>query len=94
MDAYSALVNGGHLLAPRLAAERGFVSENRGTVTIDESQRALILKGMRGAVRYGTAETARLYSLPLYVFGKTGTATEVDGFRTQGWFIGFSLAQE
>ena len=45
---------------------------------------------MRGAVRYGSAEKAGLYSLPVYIFGKTGTATELNGFRTHGWFIGFA----
>lgn len=45
---------------------------------------------MRGAVRYGTAETASLYSLPIYIFGKTGTATQINGFRSQGWFVGFA----
>ena len=50
----------------------------------------LIGNGMRGAVRYGTAETASLYSLPVYIFGKTGTATQINGFRSQGWFVGFA----
>ncbi len=90
LDAYAALVNGGHLFVPRLAAASGFAPEVRANIAINEKHRDLILKGMRGAVRYGTAETASLYSLPLYVFGKTGTATEIDGFRTQGWFVGFA----
>ena len=45
---------------------------------------------MRGAVRYGSAEKANLYSLPVYIFGKTGTATEINGFRTHGWFVGIA----
>jgi stage II sporulation protein D len=87
--AYAALVNGGHLFAPRIAPAAGFAPKLRANIAIKPEHRELILQGMRGAVRYGTAETAGLYSLPVYVFGKTGTATEIDGFRTQGWFVGF-----
>ncbi len=90
LDAYAALVNGGHLFAPRIASVAGFAPKLRANIAIKPEHRELILEGMRGAVRYGTAETAGLYSLPVYVFGKTGTATEIDGFRTQGWFIGFA----
>ncbi|HEY8188351.1 MAG TPA: SpoIID/LytB domain-containing protein [Pyrinomonadaceae bacterium] len=90
IDAYSALVNGGYLFTPQIASVSGFVPELRTRLTIKDEHRHLILKGMRGAVRYGTAESANLYSLPIYVFGKTGTATEINGYRTQGWFVGFS----
>ncbi len=90
LDAYSALVNGGHLYTPRVAPARGYVPALRATVAIKDEHRTLIVKGMRGAVRYGTAETAGLYSLPVYIFGKTGTATQIDGFRSQGWFVGFA----
>src|SRR6267142_7040545 len=90
INAYSALVNGGHLFTPRVAAAAGFESELRANVVIKHEYRSLILKGMRGAVRYGTAETASLYSLPIYVFGKTGTATEINGYRTQGGVVGFA----
>jgi stage II sporulation protein D len=90
INAYSALVNGGHLFAPRIAAAAGFVPELRASLAIKDEHRTLILKGMRGAVRYGTAETAHLYSLPIYVFGKTGTATEINGYHSQGWFVGFA----
>jgi stage II sporulation protein D len=90
INAYIALVNGGHLLKPRIAATAGFRSQTLGSVNIAPPQRELILKGMRGAVRYGTAETAHLYSLPIQVFGKTGTATEINGYRSQGWFVGFA----
>jgi stage II sporulation protein D (peptidoglycan lytic transglycosylase) len=90
IDAYSALINGGHLFTPRLAKPEGFVSDQRAAIEIKDSERDVIVKGMRGAVRYGSAEKANLYSLPLYVFGKTGTATEINGFRTHGWFIGFA----
>ncbi len=90
LNAYSALVNGGHLFTPRAAPDSGFVPEVRANITIEDEHRTLILKGMRGVVRYGTAETAHLHTLPVYIFGKTGTATEIDGFRTQGWFVGFA----
>ena len=90
INAYAALVNGGHLFAPRIAAAAGFVPDLRASLAIKDEYRTLILKGMRGAVRYGTAETANLYSLPIYVFGKTGTATEINGYRSQGWFVGFA----
>jgi stage II sporulation protein D len=90
LTAYSALVNGGHLLVPQIATDAGFVARHESDFSIDGEHRKLILSGMRGAVRYGTAEQARLHSLPLYVFGKTGTATPAGGFRTHGWFVGFA----
>ncbi|HKZ00612.1 MAG TPA: penicillin-binding transpeptidase domain-containing protein, partial [Pyrinomonadaceae bacterium] len=90
INAYSALVNGGHLFTPRIAAAKGFIPHRRSTLAIKQEERTLIVKGMRGAVRYGTAETAGLYSLTNYIFGKTGTATEINGFRTHGWFVGFA----
>ncbi len=88
--AYSALVNGGHLFVPQYSQADGFVTTTRSDIAIDDNERELLIKGMRGAVRYGSAEKANLYGLPLYVFGKTGTATEIDGFRTHGWFVGFA----
>jgi stage II sporulation protein D len=90
INAYTTLVNGGHLFTPRVAAANAFASEARSKVEIKDRDRDLIVKGMRGAVRYGSAEKANLYSLPVYVFGKTGTATELNGFRTHGWFVGFA----
>ena len=94
LNAYTALINGGHLFTPQIARSAGFVPAVRSRVSIDADERTLIVKGMRGAVRYGTAESARLFSLPLNIFGKTGTATEIDGFRSQGWFIGFASASD
>ncbi len=89
-NAYAALVNGGRLFTPRLAKPADFVSAVQTTVAIKDRDREVIVKGMRGAVRYGSAEKANLYSLPVYIFGKTGTATEIDGFRTHGWFVGIA----
>jgi stage II sporulation protein D len=88
--AYSTLVNGGHLFTPRRSRAQFFVPRLEANLAIKDEQRAQIVKGMRGAVRYGTAETAKLHSLPIYVFGKTGTAPQTNGFRTQGWFVGFA----
>jgi SpoIID/LytB domain protein len=90
INAYSALVNGGHLFVPQVAGARGFVPKLQGDLTISDAPRKAIVKGMRGAVRYGTAESAALYIEPNYIFGKTGTATQINGFRTQGWFMGFA----
>ena len=89
INAYAALVNGGRVFVPHLSAKSNTAAEIQNNVTINDEQRELIVTGMRGAVRYGTAESANLYSLPLYIFGKTGTATEINGYRTHGWFVGF-----
>jgi penicillin-binding protein 2 len=89
LNAYSTLVNGGHLFTPRRAPAASFVARLQGNIGIEHEQRQIILRGMRGAVRYGTAESAKLYSLPIHVFGKTGTANEINGYRSQGWFVGF-----
>jgi stage II sporulation protein D len=90
LNAYTALVNGGHVFVPHLPAPANARPEIQSNVTLDNEQRELIVKGMRGAIRYGTAESANLYSLPIYIFGKTGTATEINGYRTHGWFVGFA----
>ncbi|HUE82785.1 MAG TPA: SpoIID/LytB domain-containing protein [Pyrinomonadaceae bacterium] len=91
LTAYVALLNGGRLFRPALtAAGNDAAAEQHTRLSITEEQRASIIQGLRGAVRYGTAERARLHSLPLYVLGKTGTSTANDGYRTQGWFVGFA----
>src|SRR6185295_1900904 len=90
IDAYVALVNGGRLFTPQLEKPANFAVEVRANIEIKDRDRELIVKGMRGAVRYGSAEKANLYSLPVYIFGKTGTATEINGFRTHGWFVGIA----
>ena len=90
LNAYAALANGGRLFVPQVVPPGDFQPRIQTHVTIKDEQRVLIVKGMRGAVRYGTAEPAALYSLPNYIFGKTGTATQINGFRTQGWFVGFA----
>jgi stage II sporulation protein D len=90
LTAYAALANGGHLYVPQLATAHEFNKKERAGITIAPAHRALLIKGMRGAVVYGTAERAALNRLPLYLFGKTGTATASDGLHTQGWFVGFA----
>jgi stage II sporulation protein D len=92
VTAYAALLNGGHLFRPQLRAADGFGEIERSQVNVSNEERHVILEGMSGAVRYGTARTAKLDSLPLTVLGKTGTALPPKGFRTNGWFIGLAGA--
>ncbi|MDQ2855063.1 MAG: penicillin-binding transpeptidase domain-containing protein, partial [Acidobacteriota bacterium] len=88
--AYAALVNGGHLLVPSVAASSEFQVSERAQLQIAPEHRAIIMAGMRGAVVYGTAARAGLNSSTMEVFGKTGTSTPSKGFRTQGWFVGLA----
>ncbi len=90
ITAYSALVNGGRLYRPQMTTGRRMAPQLTARLNIAPADRALLIEGMRGAVRFGTAAGAGLTSLPFYVFGKTGTSTASNGFRTQGWFIGFA----
>ena len=90
LTAYAALVNGGHLYQPQMAPVGDFQPIERSQITITNQHRAIITEGMGGAVRYGTARSAKLDALPLQILGKTGTAMPAKGFRTNGWFIGFA----
>jgi SpoIID/LytB domain protein len=90
LAAYAALVNGGHLLQVRIAGGNAFQPVERARIEISGQHRTIITEGMRGAIRYGTARTAKLDSLPLYIIGKTGTAMPAKGFRSNGWFVGFA----
>jgi len=90
LTAYSALMNGGHLYRPQIAEAVGFAGEEQRTLHIDDPRRAALIEGMRGAVVYGTAEKSGLASLPIFIFGKTGTSTSSNGFRRQGWFVSFA----
>jgi stage II sporulation protein D len=94
VTAYAALLNGGRLLVPRRARAEGFEPGVRARVEVEPAHRALILAGMRGAVAYGTASRAGLATLPVYVFGKTGTSTPLDDWRSQGWFVGFAAGDQ
>jgi stage II sporulation protein D len=90
LTAYAALVNGGHLFKPQVASGNHFQPVERSTISIASQHRAIIVNGMRGAIRYGTARAAKLDSLPLTILGKTGTAMPATGFRNNGWFVGFA----
>ena len=90
LTAYAALVNGGHLFQPQVAPSDQFSVVERSSITIAPKHRAVIVEGMRGALRYGTARAAKLDSLPMTVIGKTGTAMPATGFRNNGWFVGFA----
>src|SRR5882762_6848590 len=94
MSAYTALVNGGHLLQPRVTSDGRSGASERATIEISPRHRAIITEGMAGAVRYGTARSAHLDSLPFYILGKTGTSAPPKGFRARGWFVGFAAAPQ
>ncbi len=87
LAAYTALVNGGRLWPPRISQSEPV---ERSRIDISQPHRAIVIEGMRGAVRYGTARNAHLDSLPLYIMGKTGTSQPAKGFRSNGWFVGFA----
>jgi len=91
LTAYTALLNGGRLLTPSAVSADNFRPHLRSSLRIGDEERSIILAGMRGAIKYGTAERAALNSLPLYVVGKTGTSAPIRGFRSQGWFVGFAI---
>src|SRR5262245_10117823 len=90
VTAYAALVNGGHLHRPQRSTDHNLIPQERLRLNIAPEHRAALIEGMRGSVKYGTASTAGLGSLPGYVFGKTGTSTSSVRWRTQGWFVGFA----
>jgi stage II sporulation protein D len=90
VSAYAALFNGGHLYRTQAHAPDNFRPQQTAQLDITTDERKLLLAGLRGAVRYGTASASDLASLPTHVFGKTGTATEVDSLHTHGWFVGFA----
>ena len=92
--AYTALVNGGHLLQPRTGDDSKTDLLERETIEISPRHRAIITEGMAGAVRYGTARSAHLDLLPLYILGKTGTSVPPKGFRSNGWFVGFAAESQ
>src|SRR5882672_7610773 len=94
LSAYTALVNGGHLLQPRVTGDGRSGAIERSTIEISPRHRAIITEGMAGAVRYGTARSAHLDSLPLYILGKTGTSAPPNGFRARGWFVGFAAGPQ
>jgi stage II sporulation protein D len=88
--AYAALFNGGQLYRTQIHAPENFRAQTLAQLDITPEERTLLLTGLRGAVKYGTAVASDLASLPTHVFGKTGTATETDSPHTHGWFVGFA----
>ncbi|HEX8632742.1 MAG TPA: SpoIID/LytB domain-containing protein [Pyrinomonadaceae bacterium] len=93
--AYAALFNGGHLYRAQRGAPGDFRPHEIARLDITPDERALLLSGLRGAVKYGTAAAADLDLIPSHVFGKTGTATDAsDGFHTHGWFVGLASERE
>lgn len=90
LTAYTALANGGRLLQPAIGGNN--TPRVRSELPLTDAEREIVIEGMRGAVRYGTAEQADLDSLPAYVVGKTGTSRPLQGFRFNGWFVGLSFA--
>lgn len=89
-SAYAALTNGGHLYRPQRAAAKDFKAQQIARVQFATAHRAILINGMRGATAYGTAAAAGLDTLPVQIYGKTGTSTASNGFRTQGWFVGIA----
>ncbi|HEX2268981.1 MAG TPA: penicillin-binding transpeptidase domain-containing protein, partial [Pyrinomonadaceae bacterium] len=62
LTAYAALANGGRLLQPAITADTNLIPRIRSELKLTEAERAVLLEGMRGAVRFGTAEKADLDS--------------------------------
>jgi stage II sporulation protein D len=89
-SAYAALTNGGHLYRPQRAAAKDFKPQLLARIQFATAHRAILINGMRGATSYGTAADVGLDNLPLQIYGKTGTSTSSNGFRTQGWFVGIA----
>lgn len=96
--AYAALVNGGRLLRLRAEPEASkFSSVVDATINIAPEHRRAIIRGMFGAMRYGTAtspESTGGENITANMFGKTGTSTASNQFRTQGWFVGFTITSQ
>lgn len=86
--AFAAITNGGHLYRPQLAVSKDFIAQPTARINIAAPHRAILVNGMRGATSYGTAVSAGLDRLNVEIYGKTGTSTSSNGFRTQGWFVG------
>ncbi|MEO6392071.1 MAG: SpoIID/LytB domain-containing protein [Pyrinomonadaceae bacterium] len=94
ITAYAALVNGGKLYFPAQAPADGFTPRLRRQIEINDEHRSILIRGMRGAVEYGTAASANLSGGQNYIFGKTGTSDGDGGQGTQGWFVGFDAPRD
>lgn len=87
MSAYSALINGGTLVRPWLEDDSSGQKGITRRINISARFHDQLLKGMQGAISYGTASKS---GLNRSVVGKTGTSTSSNGFRSHGWFVGFA----
>ncbi len=94
LTAYAAVANGGHLLQPTLGNDTDSIPRVRSEIPIDDAARKIVLEGMRGAIKFGTAQKVGLDSLPSYIIGKTGTSKPLDGWRYNGWFVGLAFGPE
>ena len=90
LTAYAALLNDGYLFQPQAVNAEDLQPVERSRVQISAEERRVVVEGMAGAIRYGTARSARLDTLPLTIVGKTGTAVPPKGFRLNGWFVGLA----
>lgn len=88
-----AVGEGAFLQVTPIQLARGYAALFNGQIQVSEQERAVLVEGMRGALAFGTAKNAGLDSLPA-VIGKTGTATPLQGFRPQGWFVGVALSTD
>ncbi len=91
LNAFTAFVNGGHLLRPNISEAEKFTVQEIKNIPINPAHRTEIIEGMQGCTQFGTASEAGLNKLPYDVIGKTGTSGASNGFRTQGWFVSFLL---
>ena len=91
LNAFTAFVNGGHLLRPNISRAEQFVAQEIRNIPVNPAHRAEIIEGMQGCTQFGTAAEAAFNKLPYDVIGKTGTSGSSNGFRTQGWFVSFLL---
>lgn len=83
--AVAALANGGHLMAPRIIADKAIDMVN--IEGIDQENVAIVLAGMRETVTRGTAQI--LKNLPVQMAVKTGTAqVSVRDKINNSWIVG------
>ncbi|MCI0698608.1 hypothetical protein L0337_42235 [candidate division KSB1 bacterium] len=87
----AAIANGGSLYRPFYPTSqrefKKFRSEVVEMIHFGDELR-IIKEGMRQSVAYGTSVGAKLVNL--IVAGKTGTASEYFGTKTDAWFVGFA----
>jgi len=91
----AAIANGGSFYRPffpaSAAALQQFQPELVKTIAFGR-ELGIIREGMKQSVAYGTGAAAR--QVEITVAGKTGTAAEYFGTKTNGWFMGFAPAEK